>query len=325
MSSLKENTVFQFFAKRREKDIVCLVPDCKKPGRTSYHSGNLRAHLKAKHKEQFQLVERLSSNIDDSENSEEDHNVASNSSLAPKRKNFEANSSSISGLGWNITISPENIRDKVEGKAKEIRDQVKKDVKNRLVSIKMDCAARLDRALLGINLQFNKKGKIQLYTLAIIEVKKSHTAVNFKQNLLEVFGVFGIKLWQVYSITTDNGANMLKTCRILAQTESTDDDEEEETDIADRLNEEELIRRMKEGQNACEEGGEESMEVRTLLQGVRCSAHTLQLAILDALDEPGITIIAKARAVCKVLRSQTFMAAIRLAGQKKPIIDCLTR
>lgn len=244
MSSLKENPVFRFFEKRGEKDIVCLVPDCKKPGRTSYHSGNLRAHLKAKHKEQFQLVERLSSYNDDSENSEEDRNVASNSSLAPKRKNLEANSSSISlepqkkkrrlsieitekqvvaayvemvtvngrpfkalsdsgfrkildpilkGLGGNITISPENIRDKVEGKAKEIRDQVKKDVKNRLVSIKMDCATRLDRALLGINLQFNKKGKIQLYTLAIIEVKKSHTAVNFKQNLMDVFGVFGIK------------------------------------------------------------------------------------------------------------------------------------
>jgi hypothetical protein len=82
------------------------------------------------------------------------------------------------------------------------------------------------------------------------------------------------------------------------------------TDIADRLNEEELIRRMEEGQNTCEEGGEESMEVQTLLQGVRYAAHTLQLAILDALDEPGITIIAKARVVCKVLRSQTFMAAV---------------
>jgi hypothetical protein len=35
------------------------------------------------------------------------------------------------------------------------------------------------------------------------------------------------------------------------------------------------------------EGGEESMEVQTLLQGVRCADHTLQLAILDALDEPG--------------------------------------
>ncbi|EFX80196.1 hypothetical protein DAPPUDRAFT_318888 [Daphnia pulex] len=69
---------------------------------------------------------------------------------------------------------------------------------------------------------------------------------------------------------------------------------------------------------------EESMDVQTLLQGVRCAAHTLQLAILDALEEPDIAIIAKVRVACKVLRSQSFKAAIWLAGQKKPIIDCLT-
>jgi hypothetical protein len=60
------------------------------------------------------------------------------------------------------------------------------------------CATRrLDWAQLGIKLQYNKTGKIQLYTLAIIEVKKSHTAVNFIPNFLDVFGVFGIKLWEV--------------------------------------------------------------------------------------------------------------------------------
>jgi hypothetical protein len=59
--------------------------------------------------------------------------------------------------------------------------------------------------------------------------------------------------------------------------------------------------------------------VQTMLQGVRCAVQILQLTIVDALDEPGITIIAKARVVCKVLRSKTFMAT--LAGKKKPIID----
>ncbi len=73
---------------------------------------------------------------------------------------------------------------------------------------------------------------------------------------------------------------MLKACRILAQTESTHGDKEDETDIADRLNEEKLIRPMEEGQNAWEEGGEESMGVQTLLQDVRCAAHILQLATL---------------------------------------------
>jgi hypothetical protein len=72
-------------------------------------------------------------------------------------------------------------------------------VKNWFVSFTMDyCATRrLDWAQLGIKLQYNKTGKIQLYTLAIIEVKKSHTAVNFIPNFLYVFGVFGIKLWEV--------------------------------------------------------------------------------------------------------------------------------
>ncbi len=55
------------------------------------------------------------------------------------------------------------------------------------------------------------------------------------------------------------------------------------------------------------------MDVQTLLQGVRCAAHTLQLAILDALDEPDIAIIAKARVDCNVLRSQSFKAASQVA------------
>ena len=160
-------------------------------------------------------------------------------------------------------------------------------------------------------------------------MKKSQTAVNFKQNLLDVFGVFGIKLWQVYSLTTHNGANMLKASRILDQTESADSDEKEESDYSDRLHEEELIRRMEEGQNVCDEGGKKSVDFQNMLQGVRCAAHTIQLAIqlaiLDALAEPGITVTAKARAVCKTLRGQTFMAAIRLACQKKPPLLTLRR
>ena len=98
----------------------------------------------------------------------------------------------------------------------------------------------------------------------------------------------------------------------MGQTESADSDKEEESDYADRLHEEELIRRVKEGQNVCDERGEESANFQNILQSVRCAAHTLQRAILDALADPGTTVIAKARAVCKTLRSQTFMAAIRL-------------
>lgn len=80
----QRKSCFRFFEKRGEKEIVCLVPDGKKPGRNSYHSENLRAHSKAKHNEQFQFVERLSNFNDYSYNSEEDRYITSNSSLAAK-------------------------------------------------------------------------------------------------------------------------------------------------------------------------------------------------------------------------------------------------
>jgi hypothetical protein len=109
---------------------------------------------------------------------------------------------------------------------------------------------------------------------------------------------------------------MLKASRILAQTDSAESDEEEDSDYNDRLLEEELIRRMEEGQNVSDEGGEESAELQNMLQGVRCAAHTLQLAILDALAEPGIAVIAKARAVCRDLKESNVYGSNK-AGRSK--------
>ncbi len=76
----------------------------------------------------------------------------------------------------------------------------------------------------------------------------------------------------------------------MGQTESADSDEEEESDYANRLHEEELIRRMEEGQNVCEERGEESVDFQNMLKGVRCAAHTLQLALLFSLIFRGSSV-----------------------------------
>jgi hypothetical protein len=84
MSSPKENPVLKFFGKSAEKNIMCLVPGCKKPRHTSYHAGNLQAHLKAKNKEQFRLIDLLSKNKGDSESSKDNSNVTFNNSLASK-------------------------------------------------------------------------------------------------------------------------------------------------------------------------------------------------------------------------------------------------
>lgn len=55
-----------------------------------------------------------------------------------------------------------------------------------------------------------KDGFIELRTLAVRELKESHTALYIKSIILEVLIDFEINLNQVYTFTTDNGANMIK-------------------------------------------------------------------------------------------------------------------
>ncbi|KAL1480366.1 hypothetical protein MTO96_034727 [Rhipicephalus appendiculatus] len=60
--------------------------------------------------------------------------------------------------------------------------------------------------------------------------------------------------------------------------------------------------------------------------GIRCAAHTLQLAVSDAVkDSCSNTLVAQCRALVKKLRVQSAMGLIRKLGLRKPIIDCRTR
>lgn len=63
----------------------------------------------------------------------------------------------------------------------EIVSQIKTDVKNRLISLKVDCVKRHHRSILGVNIQYSKDGKICLSTLAMVEMHEKHTAVNLKK------------------------------------------------------------------------------------------------------------------------------------------------
>lgn len=58
----------------------------------------------------------------------------------------------------------------------------------------MDIATRLDRAILGINVQFIEDGRIRLQTLALKELFERHTAKNLKREVLDVLSEYGVAL-----------------------------------------------------------------------------------------------------------------------------------
>ncbi|KAM7280968.1 zinc finger BED domain-containing protein 4-like [Ixodes scapularis] len=234
----------------------------------------------------------------------------------------------LQGLGNEIYVNPQNIRDKVIEEAAKIRDAIKCEVKGRLVSLKVDSATRLDRSIIGINAQFLVAGTQAVRTLSMREVKERHTAEHLKSVILEVLKSYEIMPDQIYSVTTDNAANLVKSVSLIVEHEKTnfhgvhaingaesDDDEqfwnESESDIIF----EELL------------GAGSGIAVTGVaLRGVRCAAHTLQLAVEDALKSADVKVLLdKCRAICKKLRVPTTMMLVKKLNLKKPILDCPTR
>lgn len=63
------------------------------------------------------------------------------------------------------------------------------------------------------------------------------------------------------------------------------------------------------------------------MRGMLCAAHTLQLAVKDAIkSDPGVqTTITNAKAIVNILRLPNNASRLRRANLKKPIKDCATR
>jgi len=60
--------------------------------------------------------------------------------------------------------------------AEKIINTIKKDTNNRLVSLKMDCVSRLNRGIIGINIQYQINNKLVIRTLAMSNLEERHTS-----------------------------------------------------------------------------------------------------------------------------------------------------
>ncbi|SPP89623.1 Hypothetical predicted protein [Drosophila guanche] len=128
---------------------------------------------------------------------------------------------------------------------------------HKLISLKLDIASRHSRGIVGVNAQYYEQNSIKVVTLGIIELNKKHTGVNLSAEIESILEDFSLTKSQIYSVTSDNGRNIIKSIEIINEDSdaSADDDEEElETQV-----------------NVCS------------MASLKCAAHTLQLAVKDFL------------------------------------------
>lgn len=213
-------------------------------------------------------------------------------------------------------INMRRVRNDIDETAEKTRMTIAMELKNKLFSIKIDAASCRDRSFLGVNAQYICNGKIMLCTLGVIELKQRHTSEYLKEKLYSLLWKYNIDTKQIYSITTDNGANMIVNEEtIFVQHHEEDDDclESEYYEINDTPLPE------------VEFNEEETLDYK--ITGVRCAAHTLQLAVHDALgsDTVYVEALEKARLLVRILRRPNVLRILKQYHNKKPILDCATR
>ncbi|CAK9296598.1 unnamed protein product [Gordionus sp. m RMFG-2023] len=168
-------------------------------------------------------------------------------------------------------------------------------------------------------------------------IKERHTSEYLKKIILDVLKEYEIKIEQIYTITTDNAANMIKLIKLLILHDEEDDEDDDLNDylINDDLNNNDIDNDDLNNNDIIHDENKELFNIeninlapnaRSILIGIRCASHTFQLAINDCIKNSNeIVIINKARNICKKIRNQTTMGILSKLNLKKPLIDCCTR
>lgn len=74
---------------------------------------------------------------------------------------------------------------------------------------------------------------MKVFNLATKRILVKHTGKNLKKIILSVLAKFGLKQENIYTITTDNGSNMIKDIDLMSEFDQDNENEQNERAIWD--------------------------------------------------------------------------------------------
>lgn len=116
----------------------------------------------------------------------------------------------------DLSVNTHNVKTHIHERSEYVANKIRR-CKNTLISLKIDCVTRLDRSFIGINMQLIEDGVIKVFNLATTELSVRHTGENLKKVILQSIAKFDIKADNIYSVTTDNGSNLLKAVQGMSE------------------------------------------------------------------------------------------------------------
>lgn len=239
-----------------------------------------------------------------------------------------------------------------------IQNIIAREVQGKAVSLMIDAVKKHGKSFLGINLQFiNDKCCLQLRSIGFKRMLQRHTGAYIAELILTTLKEYNIDINQVYSMTTDNGANVIKSVDEIRNTQRANypDNSADDLDEIDQailristMNDADLLE--------CEEGetNEESLPTIAIetenfsdimaqitnnnvfvpdinnipsLYSILCGAHSLQLDINKAIqawdEETGL--LKKCRDIVTKLRTTNYRNLLIQQNLRCPVIENDTR
>lgn len=255
---------------------------------------------------------------------------------------IKANLDELRSKNHSLNLTDKNlsvVKEHLQKTANTVRNKIRDEVKGRMLSLLVDAVTKNQRSILGVSIQYPLEGELKVRSVGFIELVEPHTGLYFAAVIIKQLEIYGIGLKQAFTVTTDNGSNVLKMVRDLddelhcridkskfqhleAQHDIDIDDENEIDTVIDNFlattreitdeeafelvmnkvelqNDRTMLNAMVSEMENC--GADFSWDIT----GVNCAEHTLQLFIKDGLKkltEPQKNVIELIRNVCKMLR-----------------------
>lgn len=258
------------------------------------------------------------------------------------------------GRAVNLTDPHLNeVKEILSQTAQNVQEKITEEMHNRPLTLMVDITTKNRRSILGVSTQFIMNGKQIRRSIGMLELKQSHTADHLSNVICELLQKYNVKPQQIFTITTDNGGNVLKMTRdlsakaialenitsLVAESQSCDQDIENYLANVDPLHE--LFNQTEsddEDDNDNESNFDDMQQTihENLLQlilqnvqnrdeysfiggisGIHCAAHTLQLAInsgIKNLGKPIQNVVQICRRVAKFMRLKSTAHALNSAG-----------
>lgn len=340
-------SVFSFF--EMGESAKCLIKDCKSELKTSTPSFLLR-HLRQKHPSKLKIIEdssissmhlpmlRLSTII----LCVKHVTICGRPLISLFDESFrELLAERLMRLNHSkdhkLVITLPFIKKKILEMGKNVQDKIKLEAQGKAVSLMTDVASRHNTSILGVSIQFIDNGYLKLRTILMEKLTKSHTAKNLSKLIKEVAERYSIPLTNIFTVTSDSGANMLATTRELDDLAMTEQDEWSEDNITGAfftgftVDERNVL--LKEIAEDLYKGFEFKPFDFGQISTIRCGSHTFQLAVKATweksicvnTDDPVNQVIASVRSVVKELRNTNWILELELEQMPIPQNDNKTR